>query len=77
MSDDTPKLDDYYYRFLQSILLKTLEQNKAAETYLLQKEFNNALNEIKNVNEQLEEYSNILSLLKVIKTHFSDKKIYN
>lgn len=30
---DIPKLDDYYYRFLQSILLKTLEQNKAAETY--------------------------------------------
>lgn len=28
---DIPKLDDYYYRFLQNILLKTLEQNKAAE----------------------------------------------
>ncbi|AJQ51704.1 MAG: hypothetical protein AB8U88_00645 [Rickettsia conorii subsp. raoultii] len=72
-----PKIDDYYYRFLQSILLKTLEQNKAAETYLLQQDFNSALNEIRNVNEQLEEYSSILSLLKVIKTHFSDKKIYN
>lgn len=48
---DTPKLEDYYYRFLQNILLKTLEQNKAAETYLLQEDFNSALNEIKNVNE--------------------------
>ncbi|MCC8418269.1 MAG: hypothetical protein LN590_01340 [Rickettsia endosymbiont of Glossina mortisans submortisans] len=74
---DIPKLDDYYYRFLQSILLKTLEQNKAAETYLLQEDFNSALNEIKNINEQLEEYSSILSLLKVIKTHFIDKKICN
>ncbi|WP_392506242.1 hypothetical protein ACE5D9_00525 [Rickettsia sp. 2024-CO-Wats] len=71
---DTPELDNSYYRFLQSILLKTLEQNKAAETYLLQKDFNSALNEIKNVNEQLEEYSSIFSLLKVIKTHLSDKK---
>ncbi|MEY4463417.1 MAG: hypothetical protein RLZZ81_388 [Pseudomonadota bacterium] len=74
---DTPKLEDYYYKFLQNILLKTLEQNKAAENYLLQEDFSSALNEIKNVNEQLEEYSSILSLLKVIKTHFIDKKIYN
>ena len=71
---DIPKLDDFYHRFLQNILLKTLEQNKTDETYLLQKDFNGALNEIKNVNEQLEEYSSILSLLKVIKTHFIDKK---
>ncbi|HJD59881.1 MAG TPA: hypothetical protein LFW20_04405 [Rickettsia endosymbiont of Omalisus fontisbellaquei] len=74
---DTSKLEDYYYRFLQNILLKTLEQNKAVENYLLQEDFSSALNEIKNVNEQLEEYSSILSLLKVIKTHFIDKKIYN
>lgn len=74
---DTSKLEDYYYRFLQNILLKTLKQNKAVENYLLQEDFSSALNEIKNVNEQLEEYSSILSLLKVIKTHFIDKKIYN
>lgn len=53
---DTSKLEDYYYRFLQNILLKTLEQNKAVENYLLQEDFSSALNEIKNVNEQLEEY---------------------
>ncbi len=48
---DTSKLEDYYYRFLQNILLKTLEQNKAVGNYLLQKDFSSALNEIKNVNE--------------------------
>ncbi|ABV73697.1 hypothetical protein A1E_03840 [Rickettsia canadensis str. McKiel] len=32
---------------LQNILLKTLEQNKATETYLLQEDFNSALIRLK------------------------------
>jgi len=77
MSDNT-KLESYYYKFLQDILLKALEQNKVVESYLLKKDFANALKELQNINERLEDCSKAFSLLEIIKTQFSDNdKTYN
>jgi|GEM_PF-3779324 len=78
---NTPKLENYYNKFLQDIIFKTFEQNKVAETYLVQKDFSNALKELLNINEKLEEYCKVFSLLEMIRTHFSEDsekgEIYN
>ncbi|HJD55972.1 MAG TPA: hypothetical protein LFW21_04985 [Rickettsia endosymbiont of Pyrocoelia pectoralis] len=72
------KSENYYYKFLQDILLKTLEQNKAIESYIIQKDFDNALAEMEIANERLEECSKVFSLLEAIKAQFPDKdEVYN
>ncbi|MGX6960070.1 MAG: hypothetical protein ACIPMY_02240 [Rickettsia endosymbiont of Pentastiridius leporinus] len=72
------KLENYYYRFLQDILLKTLEQNKTIEAYIIQKDVDKALAAMQIANERLEECSKVFSLFETIKAQFPDKgEIYN
>ncbi|AAY61247.1 hypothetical protein PQ676_07045 [Rickettsia felis] len=75
---NTPKLENHYNKLLQDIMLKTLEQNKTVETYLIQEDFSSALDELQKINEKLEEYCKIFSLLEIIKTELSEEdKLYN
>ncbi|HJD56061.1 MAG TPA: hypothetical protein LFW21_05475 [Rickettsia endosymbiont of Pyrocoelia pectoralis] len=72
-----PKLENYCYDLLENVLNTTLDQNKVAKAYLLQKDYDNALNEIKDMQEKLEELMQIFSLLAVLKKHFSEEnKMY-
>jgi len=75
---NTSKLENHYNKLLQDIMLKTLEQNKAVETYLIKEDFISALSELQKINEKLEEYCKVFSLLEIIKTELSEKdKVYN
>ncbi|MCZ6902664.1 MAG: hypothetical protein O7C59_09565 [Rickettsia endosymbiont of Ixodes persulcatus] len=75
---NTSKLENHYNKLLQDIMLQTLEQNKTVETYLIQEDFSSALNELQKINEKLEEYSEVFSLLEIIKTELSEEdKVYN
>ncbi|AFC70949.1 hypothetical protein [Rickettsia australis] len=75
---NTPKLENHYNKLLQDIMLKTLEQNKIVETYLIQEDFSSALDELQKINEKLEEYCKFFFLLEIIKTELAkEDKVYN
>lgn len=75
---NTSKLENHYNKLLQDIMLKTLEQNKAVATYLIKEDFSSALSELQKINEKLEEYCKVFSLLEIIKTKLSEEdKVYN
>ncbi|AXU06788.1 MULTISPECIES: hypothetical protein [spotted fever group] len=75
---NTPKLENHYNKLLQDIMLKTLEQNKTVETYLIQEDFSSTLDELQKINAQLEEYCKIFALLERIKTELAEEdKVYN
>ncbi|APZ30304.1 hypothetical protein RRIM16_05720 [Rickettsia conorii subsp. raoultii] len=59
-------------------MLKTLEQNKTVETYLIQEDFSSTLDELQKINEELEEYCKVFALLERIKTELAEEdKVYN
>ncbi|WP_341787604.1 hypothetical protein [Rickettsia endosymbiont of Cantharis rufa] len=75
---NTSKLENNYNKLLQDIMFKTLEQNKAIKTYLIKEDFSSALSELQKINEKLEEYHKVFSLLEIIKTELSEgDKVYN
>ncbi|GAA5252287.1 hypothetical protein [Candidatus Rickettsia kedanie] len=75
---NTPKLENHYNQLLQDIMFKTLEQNKTVETYLIQEDFISALDELQKINEKLEEYCKVFSLLKIMKTKLAkEDEVYN
>ncbi|WP_032138883.1 hypothetical protein [Rickettsia tamurae] len=75
---NTSKLENHYNKLLQDIMLKTLEQNKTVETYLVQEDVSSALSELQKINEKLEEYCKVFSLLEIIKIELAEEdKVYN
>ncbi|AAU04087.1 hypothetical protein [Rickettsia typhi] len=75
---NTSKLENHYNKLLKDIMLKTLEQNKTVETYLIQQDFSSALDELQQINEKLAEYCKVFTLLEIIKTELDEEdKVYN